>query len=51
VACICNNISITELLIKNDAHLEALDNKRYSPLFYSYKANSHECFKVFILIN
>ncbi|CAD8139743.1 unnamed protein product [Paramecium pentaurelia] len=48
IACICNNALLVKLLIKNCSNIEALDNKQLSPLYYAFKSNSNECFKILL---
>ncbi|CAD8053335.1 unnamed protein product [Paramecium sonneborni] len=48
VACICDNALLTKLFIKNCCNIEALDNKQLSPLYYAFKANSNDCFKILL---
>ncbi|CAK85291.1 unnamed protein product (macronuclear) [Paramecium tetraurelia] len=48
IACICNNALLVKLFIKNGSNIEALDNKQLSPLYYSFKSNSNDCFKILL---
>ncbi|CAD8135451.1 unnamed protein product [Paramecium pentaurelia] len=48
IACICNNALLVKLFIKNCSNIEALDNKQLSPLYYAFKSNSNDCFKILL---
>ncbi|CAD8061296.1 unnamed protein product [Paramecium sonneborni] len=51
IACICNNALLAKLFIKNYSNIEALDNKQLSSLYYAFKANSNDCFKILLHSN
>ncbi|KAM3147024.1 hypothetical protein pb186bvf_000740 [Paramecium bursaria] len=42
ISSICNNLQMVQLLIKMGSHIEAQDNKNYTPLYYAYSAGSAE---------